>query len=137
MNLSGAGMAGMIQAAASGQFAVDQGTGQQLMMSLSQMLDDVDKVLRKAKELDRNVNLGTMPEALAVSQLDRQVAAGDPQSLYEVLQQFKTSLEQAYEAVRQGMANYEQVETQIAEDYNRGLQERNSKRPPTGGTVYV
>jgi flagellar hook-basal body complex protein FliE len=137
MNTFSAGMAGMVQAAASGQFAVDQGTGQQLMMSLSQMLDDVDKVLRKAKELDRNVNLGTLPEAVAVSQLDRQVAAGDPQSLYEVLQQFKTSLEQAYEAVRQGMANYEQVETQIAEDYNRGLQERNNRRPPTGGTVYV
>jgi hypothetical protein len=117
-------MAGFTAAAAAGHFAVDQATGQQLVQSLGQMRDQVDQLLLNARHLDRKVQLGELPEALAVSDLNRTVAAGDSQSLIAVLQQFKTSLEQAHQAVQLGMSNYEQVDAQIREAYERGLQER-------------
>jgi len=115
---------GMTYAAAQGHFAVDAATGAGLMRSLSQMRDHVDDVLAKTRELDRDTPLGGLPEAQAVSDLNRQVAAGDPQSLMAVLRQFRKSLEQAEEAVRLGMANYEQVDAQMSEAYRRGIQER-------------
>jgi hypothetical protein len=124
MFIPGAGMAGMVQAAASGHFAVDPGTGEQLMMSLGQMLDKVDTVLNDARLLDRKTPLGDLPEALAISDLNQQVAVGDPHSVVTVLEQFKLSLQQAYDAVRQGMANYAQVDAEIAENYERGLEEQ-------------
>jgi hypothetical protein len=133
MFIPNAGMAGMVQAAASGHFAVDPGTGEQLMMSLGQMLDEVDTVLEKAKYLDREVQLGDLPEARAVAKLNREVAAGDPQSLHDVLQQFKTSLQQAHEAVQRGMTNYAQVDAEIAANHDRGLQGPVGRR--VGGTV--
>lgn len=124
MLIPNAGMAGMVQAAASGHFAVDPGTGRDLMMSLGQMLEEVDTVLEKAKDLDRRTPLGDLPEALAISDLNQRVAVGDPESLFPVLEQFRASLQQAYDAVRQGMTNYAQVDAEIAENYERGLAEQ-------------
>jgi hypothetical protein len=123
------GMAGMTHAAAQGHFAVDSATGAGLMRSLSQMIDHMNVLLRKARGLDRETPLGGLPEAQAVSDLNQLVAAGDLQSLMSVLRQFRTSLEQAHEAVRLGMANYEQVDAQMSEAYQRGLRER------TGGVA--
>jgi hypothetical protein len=116
------GFGGMAYAAAQGHFAVDSETGAGLMRSLSQMLEHVNKLLSGARDLDRKTPLGALPEAQAVSDLNQLVAAGDLQSLLSVLEQFHTSLEQAQEAVRLGMANYEQVDARIREAYQRGLQ---------------
>lgn len=136
---SAGSMSGMAKAAAAGHFAVDPATGRDLMLSLSQMLDKVDVVLRKARALDRKTPLGELPEAVAVSELNRQVAVGDGQSLVPVLEQFRSSLHQAHEAVRLGMANYEEVDTQMAENYQRGLAERKDLEREwprsVGGTV--
>ena len=129
-------LAGMIQAAAAGHFAVDPGTGAELMRSLTQMREHLDTLLGNARDLDRETPLGDLPEALAVSGLNRQVAAGDPHSLYSVLKQFQDSLEQAHTAVQVGMANYEQVEAHLSETYNRGLQER-AENPPARATGSV
>jgi alpha-D-ribose 1-methylphosphonate 5-triphosphate synthase subunit PhnG len=130
------GMAGMAKAAYDGHFAVDPGTGEQLMMSLEQMREELDSVRASAGRLDRETPLGEMLEARAVSKLNQQVASGDEQSLLHVLEQFKTSLDQAIDAVRQGMANYQQVDTEMREAYERGLQERQQRRTG-GGTVFV
>lgn len=122
-------LAGMIQAAAAGHFAVDPGTGAELMRSLTQMREHLNVLLTDAHGLARATPLGDLPEALAVSDLNQQVAMGDAQSLIAVLQQFKLSLDQAHEAVRVGMANYEQVEAQLSEAYDRGLQEHSAPTP--------
>jgi len=118
------GMAAMTYAATQGHFAVDAATGAGLMRSLSQMRDHLNVLLVDARKLDRKTPLGDLPEAHAVSDLNREVAAGDSQSLMSVLLQFRASLEQAHEAVRLGMANYEQVDAQMSEAYRRGIQER-------------
>lgn len=130
------GMGGMAAAAAAGHFAVDPDTGQQLMMSLGQMRDELDSVLASAKRLNRETPLGDLEEARAISELNRQVASGDQQSLVHVLQLFKTSLDQAYEAVRLGMANYQQIDAEMRDAYERGLRERQD-RQQGGGTVFV
>jgi hypothetical protein len=83
----------------------------------------MNELLGKARDLDRETPLGALPEAQAVSDLNQLVAAGDLQSLMPVLRQFHASLEQAQEAVRLGMANYEQVDARMREAYQRGLQE--------------
>lgn len=118
------GMAGMAHAAAQGQFAVDPDTGRQLLEPLSHMRASVEAVLKTASRLDRPTPLGDLDEARAVSDLNRQVVAGDTQSLLHVLNQFKASLDQVHEAVRQGMANYEQVDNEMQETYRRGLTEQ-------------
>jgi hypothetical protein len=139
MQISGfGGMAGMAHAAAQGQFAVDPDTGRQLLEPLSQMREAVDSALRMARRLDRPTPLGDLDEALAVSDLNRQVVAGDNQSLVHVLNQFRASLDQVHEAVRQGMANYEQVDNEMREAYERGLAEqRQADRVRGGGGGWV
>ena len=118
------GMTGLTQAASAGHFAIDRETGTGLMRSLSQMRDHLDEVLADADGLARATPLGDLPEALVVSDLNQQVAAGDAQSLRSVLLQFRASLEQAHQAVQIGMVNYEQIDTEIAEAYERGHQEQ-------------
>lgn len=122
MNIVNAG--GLIGAAAAGSFAVDKDTGEKLMMDLSTMRTQVDGLLQKAAYLDRQVRLGELPEAQAIAQLNARVASGSPQSVLAVLRQFRVSLDQAYEAVRQGMANYDQVESDTRQNFERGLQEQ-------------
>lgn len=129
-------LAGMIQAATAGHFAVDPGTGAELMRSLTQMREGLKTLRADAHQLDRETPLGDLPEAQAVSDLNRQVAAGDPQSLISVLLQFESSLEQAHAAVQLGMANYEQVEAQLRETYDRGLRER-AENPATGSVLHA
>ena len=91
-------------------FAVDFATGQEMIRSIGQMQTDVIDMISKLDRVDRRVSLGDLDEARAVASFNQMVAANGGQSARAVLEKFRESLDNATTAVRQGMANYREVE---------------------------
>jgi hypothetical protein len=118
-------------------FAVDRDTGTNMIRSLSQMQQDVDAMVVRLDRVDREVCLGELEEARAVSAINRMVASGGENSARAVLTQFRESLNAAIVAVQQGMANYQEVEA-ATEQQQQQLGERvpGPVRPtPRGGQI--
>jgi len=106
-----AGMAGLVGAAAAGQFAVDEASGEQMIFSIRQMRTQLNMVMLNLRRMTvEQTALGTLPEALHVAHQNELVLSGDQQSAAYVLAKFAEALEHAETAVRQGMANYSEVE---------------------------
>jgi len=100
-------------------FAVDTDSAREMILSIGQVQDQLKIRLAQIHRLKVRAKLGGLPEALAISELDSQVASGDTQSLQEVLQRFAEVLEEADQALEIGMRNYEQIETQAEQDFGR------------------
>jgi hypothetical protein len=114
-------------------FAVDFATGQEMIRSIGQMQTDVGLVINKLRNVDRTVRLGDLDEAHAVARFNQMVASDGAQSARAVLEKFSESLDNAAAAVRQGMANYREVE---AATEHRQQQIRDGvpgANPPHGG----
>lgn len=103
-------MASLVGSARTGGFGVDLATGERMATSISDMIDRLDQRMRDMERLRRRPQLGDLPEAVAVADLDTLVASGDQQSLEFALQAFRRALVHAEEAVRLGMANYAETE---------------------------
>lgn len=104
------GIGALAQVASAGGFAIDTATGERMRMSINDMINKLDTRLRQITVLKQRAQLGSLPEAQAVAELDSRVASGDEQSLDHVLLAFRAALVQAEEAVRLGMANYAEVD---------------------------
>ena len=112
-------------------FAVDLATGQEMIKSISQMQADVNDVLRRLKDVDRGISLGTLEEWRTIADFNRMIASDGSQSARAVLEQFRESLNDAATAVQQGMANYAQVEASIEE------QQRNTRGEVQGRVLWA
>jgi cell fate (sporulation/competence/biofilm development) regulator YlbF (YheA/YmcA/DUF963 family) len=112
-------------------FAVDLATGQEMIKSISQMQAGVNDVLQQLTGVDRVVNLGTLDEWRTIADFNRIVASDGDQSARAVLEQFRQSLDDAATAVRQGMANYAEVEASIEE------QQRNTQKDIQGRVLWA
>jgi len=100
-------------------FAVDLATGQQMIHSIGQMQADVETMVNRLADVDRTVNLGDLEEARAVASFNQMVASDGSQSARVALEKFRESLNNAAEAVRQGMINYQEVEAATEREQQR------------------
>ena len=125
-----AGMAGLVGAAAAGQFAVDPASGEQMIFSIRQMRTQLNTVMFKLQSMTAEPTpLGRLPEAEHVARQNRLVAFGDQQSATYVLAKFAEALEHAETAVRQGMVNYSEVEAAA----ERSFEQRENQVPDRAG----
>lgn len=108
-----------LTAAQQGMFAIDTAAATQLMTSIQQMQEQLEKRLKQIHLLKVKAKLGQLPEAQAIAELDAQVAAGDQYSLEFVLQRFTETLSTAKQALEIGTRNYEQVDAQAAQSFRR------------------
>lgn len=116
--LVGARMGGLVGAAVAGQFAVDHASGEQMILSISRMREQLNTVMRRLRVMTRaQTPLGTLPEAEHVARQNQLVAEGDQASAAYVLTLFAQELERAETAVRQGMANYAEVEAEAERSF--------------------
>jgi hypothetical protein len=115
-------------------FAVDFVTGQEMIRSIGQMQTDVTRMLSKLDTVDRRVSLGDLEEARAVASFNQMVASGDAQSARAVLEKFRESLNNAAAAVRQGMANYREVEAATEHRQKQIHDGVFGANPPSSGT---
>lgn len=97
-------------------FAVDTDSARAMIMSIGDIRTEMNKQLASISYLKRQAKLGDLPEAQVIARLDAEVAAGDLQSLEEVMQRFKERLDEAHQALEIGMRNYEQIEAQNEQD---------------------
>jgi len=119
------GMAALVGAAVAGQFAVDQASGEQMVLSIGRMRTQLNAVLtRLGGVASQDTPLGTLPEAEHVAKFNRLVASGDQQSAMYALTKFAETLEHAETAVRKGMANYGEVEAAAERSFEKREAER-------------
>lgn len=98
--------------AQAGSFRVDTTTARAMMMSIGQVRQQLEDRLRRIAYLKRQAELGDLPEARRIAELDADVASGDHQALEYALQRFHEALDKAHQALEIGMRNYEQIEAQ-------------------------
>jgi hypothetical protein len=106
-------------AAQQGMFAIDTAAATQMMTSIQQIQERLEKRLKQIHLLKVKAKLGHLPEAQMIAELDAQVAAGDQYSLEFVLQQFTKALFTAKQALEIDMRNYEQVDARAAQSFRR------------------
>lgn len=115
-----AGGGGSVLAAArQGMFAIDTVAADQMMRSIEQIRESLEERLRRIHDLKTQAMLGDLPEAQAIAKTDALVASGDPQSLDFVLRRFVEVLDDLHQAVQFGTRNYEQLDAQAAQDFQR------------------
>ncbi|MFI7676915.1 hypothetical protein [Actinophytocola sp. NPDC049390] len=115
----GGGMVGMAksmgslkQAAADGQFAVNETGGQALLVAIREMAKWVDTNLADLGTLAQQPALGASHGAEAMKPYVQEVAT-DQEGFLTMLQQFRASLEDAEAGVIGAMNNYNHIETTI------------------------
>lgn len=109
-----------LAAAQQGMFAIDTVAADQMMTSIEQIQESLNERLRRIYYLKRQeAMLGDLPEAQAIAKIDALVASGDPQSLEFVLQRFAEVLDDLHQAVQLGTRNYEQLDAQAAQGFQR------------------
>ncbi|MCP2166093.1 hypothetical protein [Goodfellowiella coeruleoviolacea] len=105
--------------ASSGGFAVSAEGGQALLNAINQMKDAVMDSRQDVEYLKQAVRLGTSPDARVITAYNQKVAAdSDGQSFLEALQQLDGVLDEAEAAIKQAMANYENVEASNQRAFN-------------------
>ncbi|MDQ3787108.1 MAG: hypothetical protein M3422_07680 [Actinomycetota bacterium] len=105
-------MVSLKQAAADGQFAVNETGGQALLVAIREMAKWVDSNISKLSTLGRSQPLGSSHGAEAMKPYVREVAT-DQEGFLTMLQQFRASLEDAEAGVIGAMNNYQQIETTV------------------------
>lgn len=105
-------MVSLKQAAADGQFAVNETGGQALLVAIREMAKWVDSNMSKLGTLARSQPLGSSHGAEAMKPYVREVAT-DQEGFLTMLQQFRASLEDAEAGVIGAMNNYQQIETTV------------------------
>ncbi|MGH3793028.1 MAG: hypothetical protein ACRDQ9_19960 [Pseudonocardiaceae bacterium] len=118
MQLAGEGGT-FLTAAQQGMFAIDTVAAGQMMTSIKQIQESLDKRLRRIDHLKTQAMLGDLQEAKAIAELDVRVASQDHQSLDFVLRRFDEALDHLQQAVEIGTRNYEQVDAQAAQGFRR------------------
>lgn len=116
------GFSKFVGAAQQGKFSIDTNSAREMIMSIGQIREQLNKKLNEIYALKVQAKLGDLPEAQAIAKLDMEVAAGDPQSLENVMKLFRERLEEAHQALEIGMRNYEQIEAQAEQDIRRSGQ---------------
>lgn len=114
-----AGGGGFLAAAQQGMFAIDTVAADQMMTSIEQIRESLEERLRRIDYLKTQAMLGDLPEAQAIAKTDALVASGDPQSLDFVLRRFVEVLGDLHQAVQLGTRNYEQLDAQAAQGFQR------------------
>ncbi|MGH3753957.1 MAG: hypothetical protein ACRDRP_14915 [Pseudonocardiaceae bacterium] len=119
MQLAGGG-GSFLAAAQQGMFAIDTVAASQMLTSIEQIQESLNKQLRQIHYGKRQgVMLGNLPEAQAIATIDALVVSGDQQSLDFALQRFAEVLDDLHQAVETCMRNYEQDDAQAAQGFRR------------------
>jgi hypothetical protein len=109
-----------LSAAQHGVFAIDPKAATQLMRSIEQIQESLDKRRRRFEYLKRQkIMLGDLAEARAIAKLDAQVASGDHQAADFVLERFAQALNHVHQAVESCVRRYEHDDEQAAQAFQR------------------
>lgn len=109
-----------LTSARQGMFAIDTVSADQMITSIGQIRESLVERLRRIEYVKRQEPmLGVLPEAQAIAKIDALVVSGDPQSLEFVLQHFLEVLDDLHQAVQLGTQNYEQLDEQAAQRFQR------------------
>jgi hypothetical protein len=105
-------MVSLKQAAADGQFAVNETGGKALLVAIREMAKWVDSNTAKLGTLSRSQRLGSSHGAEAMKPYVQQVAT-DQEGFLTMLREFRASLEDAEAGVIGAMNNYQHIETTV------------------------
>ncbi len=105
-------MVSLKQAAADGQFAVNETGGQALLVAIREMAKWVDTNIADLGTLAQQPALGGSHGAEAMKPYVQEVAT-DQEGFLTMLQQFRASLEDAEAGVIGAMNNYQHIETTV------------------------
>ncbi|MBM7773387.1 ribosomal 50S subunit-associated protein YjgA (DUF615 family) [Actinokineospora baliensis] len=113
----GAQMGEFASAAARGGFAVNEHGGTALLKAIANLIEWIDEQQVELRLLTRVAQLGSSNNAEIMKPYLQQVATDDRGFITQLLQ-LRASLTQGEEAIRQAMANYQQVDQQAARGLN-------------------
>ncbi|GAA3004718.1 hypothetical protein [Actinokineospora diospyrosa] len=113
----GAQMGEFASAAARGGFAVNEHGGAALLRAIGNLVEWIDEQQVQLRLLTRVAKLGSSNNAEIMKPFLQQVASDDQGFITQLLQ-LRASLVQGEEAIRQAMANYQQVDQQAAREMN-------------------
>ncbi|WP_093146578.1 hypothetical protein [Saccharopolyspora antimicrobica] len=104
-------MQGIISAAGSGSFSVTPEAGDELIRIFKDFASELGDMQRDLRQLARETPLGDSPAGQAISDFNKQVAAGgDGRSYEELLRQMRERMPQVIEAIKKGIQTYQDVD---------------------------
>ncbi|KAA5832491.1 hypothetical protein F1721_15910 [Saccharopolyspora hirsuta] len=104
-------MQGIISAANSGSFRVTPEAGDELIRIFEDFQGELGDMQRDIRQLARETPLGDSPAGQAISNFNKQVAAGgDGRSYEEMIRQMRERVPQVIEAIKKGIQTYQDVD---------------------------
>jgi hypothetical protein len=108
-----------IQAATSGAFGISPNAGQDLLNAIHHCQDGLDAARDEVSRIQQDTKLGTSPDALVMTEFNRQVARGDTNSAVTALGDLREILAQAEGAVTEAMKHYRRIDDDNAGGIHR------------------
>ncbi|MER6988723.1 hypothetical protein ABT337_20740 [Saccharopolyspora hirsuta] len=104
-------MQGIISAANSGSFRVTPEAGDELIRIFEDFEDELRNMDSDLDALTRKTPLGDSPAGQAISEFNKEVAAGqDGRSYQEMIKQMQDRIPQVIEAIKKGIQSYREVD---------------------------
>jgi hypothetical protein len=100
----------LVEAASAGGFTVTEEGGQPIIDAISKVRAELEAHRKTLQQIDREPYLSNTPGGKFVSGHDRMVAAGDEQSLREVLTQVEQVLDDLEAGIGTAMDSYTSVD---------------------------
>ncbi|MFD7660107.1 hypothetical protein ACFV4N_39530 [Actinosynnema sp. NPDC059797] len=114
-----AGMVGLKQAAESGSFAISKDGAQAYLSAIQKAQDELVTLDLDTYDLQQETKLGTSPDAQAMARYNRESAVGGAGTIGIVpaVEQLKTALEEARQALEKAIENYGNVDDARADGF--------------------
>ncbi|ATE53446.1 MULTISPECIES: hypothetical protein [Actinosynnema] len=112
-------MQSLKQIADSGGFAISKPGAEAYVKAIQDAEDDLKKIDAHLHRIQEEVRLGTSPDAQAMAKYNLENAIGGPGTigLVPAIDQLKTALREAKEAMQKAAENYDRVEQEIEQTH--------------------
>jgi predicted nucleic acid-binding Zn-ribbon protein len=116
-----ASMVGLKQAAESGSFAISEDGAQAYLKAIDAAQKDLRKLDREIARLGQETKLGTSPDGAAMARYNQESVEGGAGTtgIVPVIEQLRTALNEAREALQKAIENYREVDSSNASTYQR------------------
>lgn len=118
MSATNGAMQNIISSAKAGQFQVSPEAGDELIKIFQEYDDYLQSRLGDMDIVTRDTPLGNSPAGKAMADFNKQVASGGEASFEQALQEGRTQTPKVIEAIKQGIALYQQVDDGSATHFN-------------------
>lgn len=118
MSATNGAMQNIISSASAGQFQVTPEAGDELIKIFQEYGDYLEKRLTDMDVVKNRTPLGNSPAGMAMADFNERVAVGDEDSFESMIQQGRELSPKVIDAIKKGIALYQQVDDGSATHFN-------------------